>query len=387
MLQDYSILRIPGPTPIPPSVQRAMSQPIVGHRAQETTELIQRIRPKVQKLFGTKEEVIMITGSGTAGLETAVVNVASKGDDVLVVVTGAFGDRFAKICEAYEMNTHRLDVPWGEALDPAVVKEHLQKHPETKAVFVTYCETSTGVINPIAEVSKVIHEHSDALVIVDGVSNVGAVETKMDEWGIDILATGSQKAFMLPPGLALVSLSERAWKAVEENKQPRFYLDLLTYKKNIEKDAVPYTPGLPIMFGLEQALQLLEDEGYENVYERHRIMRDMVRAAMRALNIPLLTEDESASETVTACKPDTFDPEALRKILKDQFNLSVAGGQQHLSGKIFRLGHMGYCAPSDVLQYISLIEIALVQLDQDIELGQGVAAAQEVYVKSLKATV
>lgn len=387
MLQDYSLLRIPGPTPVPPSVQRAMTKQMIGHRGKETQELIQRIRPKLQKVFGTKEEVVLISGSGTAALETAVVNLASEGEEVLVVITGSFGHRFVKICETYKLKTHVIDVPWGEALNPEVVKEYLLENPAIKAVYVTFCETSTGVINPIAEVSKAIHENSNALVVVDGVSCVGAVPTEMDKWGIDVLATGSQKAFMLPPGLAFLSLSERAWKAVEQNEQPRFYLDLQTYRKNMEKDGTPFTPALSIMFGLEQALNLLEAEGLENVYARHALMKDMVRASMRALNIPLLTSDESASETVTACQPETFDPEALRKILKEQFNLSIAGGQQHLSGKIFRIGHMGYCAPADVLQYLSLIELALVQLDHPIKLGQGVAAAQDVYLQSKVVTV
>lgn len=383
MLQDYSLLRIPGPTPVPPSVQQAMTKQMIGHRGKETKELIQRIRPMVQKVFGTKEEVIMIAGSGTAALETAVVNLASEGDEVLVVITGSFGDRFVKLCETYGLTTHKIEVEWGKALDPDVVKAFLLENPAIKAVYVTFCETSTGVINPIEAVSKVIHENSNALVVVDGVSCVGAVPTEMDKWGIDVLATGSQKAFMLPPGLALLSLSERAWDVVATNKQPRFYLDLSTYKKNMEADGTPYTPALSIMYGLEQALQLLEDEGLENVYARHAVMKDMVRAAFKALNLPLLTSDEDASETVTAVKPEHFDAEEFRKVLKNQFNLSIAGGQNHLSGHIFRVGHMGYCAPADVLQYLSLIELALVQLDQDITLGQGIKAAQEVYLQQL----
>lgn len=384
LLQDYSILRIPGPTPVPPSVQQAMTKQMIGHRGKETKELIQSIRPKVQKVFGTKEEVVLISGSGTAALETAVVNLASAGDEVLVVITGSFGDRFVKICETYGLKTHIIAMEWGEALDPEAIKAYLLEHPAIKAVYVTFCETSTGVINPIEEVCKVIHDNSEALVVVDGVSCVGAVPTEMDKWGIDVLATGSQKAFMLPPGLALLSLSARAWDVVEANEQPRFYLDLRTYKKNLEADGTPYTPALSIMYGLEQALNLLEDEGLENVYARHKLMKEMVRGAFKALNLPLLTTDENASETVTAVKPEHFKAEDLRKILKEQFNLSIAGGQQHLAGHIFRVGHMGYCAPADVLQYISLIELALVQLDQDITLGQGVGAAQAIYLQSIK---
>lgn len=382
MLQDYSLLRIPGPTPIPPSVNHAMNQPMIGHRGKETTELLQRIKPRLKKLFQTKEDMLIITGSGTAGLETAVVNVASKDDEVLVIVTGAFGDRFAKICDAHGIQTHRMDITWGEAANAEKVAQFLQENKQIKAVFMTHCETSTGVLNPIADISKAVHENSDALVIVDGVSSAAGAETKLDEWGIDVYATGSQKALMVPAGLAFIGVSERAWKVIEANEQGRFYLDLRAYRKNMDKDAVPYTPAIPLLFAVDQALDLLEKEGLDNVYARHTLMRDMTRAAVKRWGIPLLTEDEHASPTVTAVQPDNFDAEALRKVIKEQFNLSVAGGQQHLSGKIFRIGHMGYCTPADVLQTISLIELGLVELGVSITLGQGLQAAQQVYLEN-----
>src|SRR5690625_4964908 len=358
-----------------------MNKPMIGHRGQETKELIQKIKPRLKTIFGTKEDVIMITASGTGGLETAAVNVAARGDEVLVLVTGAFGDRFAKICEAYEMKTYRLDTPWGEAADVEKVKEFLKNNKQIKAVFMTYCETSTGILNPIDEISKTVHEHSDALVVVDGVSCVGGVESKMDEWGIDVFVTGSQKAMMLPPGLTFVAVSERAWNVIDTNEQERFYLDLRTYRKNLDKDSTPFTPAVSLLFGLDQALTLIEGEGHKEVYSRHELMKDMTREAMKALNVPLLTEDKYSSPTVTAVKPETFNAEDLRKKVKDQFNLTLAGGQQHFSGEIFRIGHMGYCTPGDVLQIVSMIEIGLKQLGEDIELGKGVAAAQEIYIE------
>ncbi len=380
MLQDTKILRIPGPSPIPPSVERAMIQPMIGHRGNETAALIERIKPNLKKVFGTKEDVLIITGSGTSGLETAVVNAVSAGDEVLVIVTGAFGDRFAKICETYQMKVHRLDVTWGEAVDPAAVQEVLVNNPNIKAVFATYCETSTAVINPIAEISQVVRENSEALVIVDGVSCVGGIDTRMDEWGVDIFVTGTQKAMMLPAGLAFIAVSERAWKTIEANKQPRFYLDLVKYRDSLASNSTPFTPGLSLLFGLEQVLALFAEEGLGNVYKRHSLMRDMTRSAMKALGVPLLTTDEVASPTVTAIKPDDFDGESLRKQVKQDFNLDLAGGQQHLKGKIVRIGHMGYCTPADVLQTISLIEVGLKKIGKDIELGKGVAAAQEVFI-------
>ncbi|MGY0693630.1 pyridoxal-phosphate-dependent aminotransferase family protein [Virgibacillus sp. FSP13] len=380
MLQDTSLLRIPGPTPIPPSVQRAMSQPMIGHRGIETKELLGRIKPKLKPIFGTEQEVMMITGSGTSGLETAVVNATKTGDEVLVIVTGAFGDRFAKICEAYQLVVHRLEIAWGEAIDPEQVREFLQKHPQLKAVFATFCETSTGVLNPVAAISKVVHENTDALIIVDGVSCVGGVAAKMDEWEIDILVTGSQKAMMLPAGLTFIAASKRAWKVIEANPQPRFYLDLRKYRDNLAGNSTPFTPALSLLFGLEQTLTLMEKEGLQQVYDRHITMMAMLRSAVKALEIPLLTKDEAASPTVTAIQLGDVDAEKLRKQVKQEFGLAIAGGQQHLKGKIIRVGHMGYCAPQDVLQLVSLLELGLSRIGKQIDLGQGVRAAQEIYL-------
>jgi len=380
MLTDQQILRIPGPTPIPPSVNRAMSQPMIGHRGQSTSDMIQDIRPKLKRVFGTQQEVMILTASGTAGLETAVVNTVAPGEEVLVVVTGAFGERFAKICKAYEIKTHVLDVDWGQAADPEAVKAFLKEHPEVKAVFATFCETSTGVLNPVQELAAAVKEESDALFIVDGVSCVGGTETKMDEWGIDIVVTGSQKAFMLPAGLAFVAASERAWAKIEANPQPRFYLDLKKHRDNILKDTTPFTPALSILFGLQQVLQLMEEEGLEQVYARHRLMMKMTRATFQALDIPLLTTDAAASPTVTAVKPADFDAEAFRKIMKQEFGFEVAGGQQHLAKTIFRVGHMGYCSPADMLQAIAIMELGLIKAGKEIELGKGVRAAQQIYL-------
>lgn len=379
MLTDQQLLRIPGPSPIPPSVQRAMSQPMIGHRGADTSAMLKKIGPGLKVVFGTEQEVAIITGSGTAGLEAAVVNTVQPGEEVLVLVTGAFGDRFTKICKAYQIHAHRIDTEWGKALDPVEVRNYLQNHPTIKAVFSTYCETSTGVLNPIEELASEVRKVSDALIIVDGVSCVGGVETKMDEWGIDVMVTGSQKAFMLPAGLTFIAASEKAWQIIKTNERPRFYLDLITYQENLLKDTTPFTPALSLLFGLQQVLQLMEEEGVQQVYERHDLMMKMTRAAFKALNIPLLASDEHASPTVTAVQPNDFDAEAFRKVIKKEFGLSVAGGQQHLTGKIFRIGHMGYCSPADVLQTISAMEIGLKIIGKDIELGKGTAAAQQVY--------
>ncbi|WP_203247115.1 pyridoxal-phosphate-dependent aminotransferase family protein [Sporosarcina beigongshangi] len=380
MLQDQQFLRIPGPSPIPPSVQRAMSQPMLGHRGKEVSAIVKSVKPGLQQIFGTTQDVAVITGSGTAGLEAAVVNIVQPGDEVLVVVTGAFGDRFTKICNAYSIKVHRLDVKWGQALQAEDVKQYVQTNPTIKAVFSTYCETSTGILNPVHELATAVREVSDALIVVDGVSCVGGVQTEMDAWGIDIMVTGSQKAFMLPAGLTFVAASERAWTVIESNTKRGFYLDLTKYRDNLQNDATPFTPAVSLLFGLQQVLELIAAEGLEQVYARHTLMMNMTRAAFKALGIPLLTTDADAAPTVTAVQPEDFDAEAFRKVVKQEFGLTVAGGQQHLSGKIFRVGHMGYCSPADVLQTISMIEIGLLKVGKQITLGTGVAAAQQIYV-------
>ncbi|MBO8157578.1 MAG: alanine--glyoxylate aminotransferase family protein [Bacillaceae bacterium] len=379
MLPDQKLLRIPGPTPIPPSVSRAMSQPMIGHRSQEASDLIETIRPGLGPLFGTSEDVLVITGSGTSGLETAVVNAAHPGDEVLVIVTGAFGDRFAKICDAYELQTHRMDVEWGKAADPEQVEQYLKDHPDIRVVFATFCETSTGVLNPIGEIGKAVKSSSDALFVVDGVSAIGGVRAKMDEWGVDIFVTGSQKALMLPAGLALIAVSQQAWKVIESNPQKRFYFDLKKYKDKIEGNSTPFTPALSLLFGLKQVLELFEQEGLDEVFNRHQLMMKMNREALTALNLPLLTDDRDASPTVTAVRPNGFNAEDFRKVIREEFALSLAGGQQNLKGKIFRVGHMGYSSPADVLQTISLMEVGLRKIGVHVEFGTGVAAAQEVY--------
>lgn len=380
MLADQHFLRIPGPTPIPPSVQRAMSQPMIGHRGSETSELLRTIQPRLRKVFGTTQDVVIVTGSGTSGLEAAVVNTVNPADEVLVIVTGAFGARFVKICEAYGIVVHQLTVEWGKAFDVKDVQEVVQNNPAIKAIFATYCETSTGVMNPVHTLAQSVKEVSDALIIVDGVSCVGGVETKMDDWGIDVIVTGTQKAFMLPAGLTFIAVSEKAWKRIENNSNRGFYLDLVKYKSNLAKDTTPFTPALSLLFGLHEALKMMEAEGLDEVFARHKLMKEMTRAAFKALAIPLLTTDEDAADTVTAVYPEDFDAELFRKTIKSEFGLTVAGGQEHLKGKIFRVGHMGYCSPADVLQTIAMIEIGLVKSGKQIEIGKGVAAAQKIYV-------
>lgn len=381
MKREWDLLHTPGPTPVPPSVERSMNQPMIGHRGGKAKELMNDIAPRLKPVFGTSGEVLVLTSSGTSALEASVVNVTQPGDEVIVVVAGAFGDRFAQICETYELNVNRLDVPWGQAIEVDAVEAALKENPNTKAVFLTHCETSTGVMHPVEKIAKRVKEVSSALVIVDGVSSMGGARVDMDHSGIDIVVSGSQKAMMLPPGLAFVAVGDQVWPVIEKNSRPRFYLDLRSYRKQLEGGQTPFTPAISLLFGLQQVLHLMEEEGLDRVFERHQVMKEMTRDAALALHLPLLVFDEDASSTVTSIRPETFEAEQLRKIANEEFGLILAGGQKHLKGEIFRIGHMGYCRPTNVLQYIGILEIVLKRLGHEFEPGAGVAAAQHAYLK------
>ncbi|MFD1019428.1 pyridoxal-phosphate-dependent aminotransferase family protein [Thalassobacillus hwangdonensis] len=379
------LLRIPGPTPIPPQVTQAMAQPMIGHRSQACKDLIKKITPKLNRVFGSASDVLVLTGSGTSALEAAVVNMTDPGDEVLVVVTGAFGGRFASIAEAYGLQVHCHDIEWGKAADPSHVQDHLKQHPGIKTVFLTHCETSTGVLNPVSEIAKTIRKVSDALVVVDGVSSVGGAEISLDKDGIDLLVSGSQKALMLPPGLAFVAVSERARKVIEHVQRPRFYLDLRKYCGNWNDGQTPFTPALSLLMGLDEVLDMQLEEGIDAIFQRHLIMRDMTRAAMKALEIPLLTNEVDASTTVTSVKPTAFDAEAFRKTVHESFGLLLAGGQQHLKGEIFRIGHMGYCTPEDILETIKRMEAGLKKMGVPFESGAGLEAAERKWKEAMHA--
>ncbi|MGN7401684.1 pyridoxal-phosphate-dependent aminotransferase family protein [Cytobacillus praedii] len=376
-----NILRHPGPTPIPKKVQLAMAQDIYSHRSSNFVELYREINKRVKPLFGTKQDILLLPSGGTAALEAAAVNTVSPGEDVVVITVGAFGDYFVGICEAYGFNVHKLAIEWGEACTEEILAEFLMPLSYIKAVFCTYNETSTGILNPINQLARVVHSQTNALFIVDGVSCIGGAPAEMDNWGIDILVTGSQKAMMLPPGLSLLSISDRAWKAIEENKTPSYYLNLLSYRNWAENGMTPNTPAITLIYGLSAVCDLIEEEGYEQTIARHALMRDMVRAAMRSLNISLLTSDEFASPTITTIlSPEGLDLGNYLGHLKKEYHLDFAGGLGPLQGKVFRFGHMGYCFPSDILEAVSLMEAGLQDFNYSFDPGAGITAAQKVFL-------
>ncbi len=384
-MKDKQYLLIPGPTPVPPAVTAAMTRPVIGHRSEDFARLYESIEEKIKMVFQTKNDVFILTNSGTGGLEAAIANTVNPGDRVLALITGNFGERFANIARAYGANVEEINFGWGKDVDLRAVEEKLAERPDYKVVLATQNETSTGVLNDIAGIGALVAK-TNAILLVDGVSGVGGVEIKTDEWRVDILITASQKAFMLPPGLAMLSVSEKAWSVIEQNKSPRFYFSLPAARNSFVKWNTAYTPNVTLFMGLEAALEMMLEEGLENVYARHLLLARATRAAARALNLSLLAEDRCASPTVTAVyAPAGVEADALRKVLKSEYGVIFAGGQGHLKGKIFRIAHMGFVGKMDVIIAVGALEMALAQLGCPVELGAGVCKAQEVFLKKAQA--
>jgi aspartate aminotransferase-like enzyme len=383
MLLDQQFLFTPGPTPIPDRVKYAMNKPMIGHRSQEFPLLLEDVATRLMPIFGSTNPVSIISGSGTAALETAVANVIEENDEVVVIVTGAFGDRFASICANFGANVHRLEIEWGKTCSPGQLKNFLLGlNNNVKAVIATYCETSTGVLNPIQALGTVTKNHSDALFIVDGVSCIGAVPVDMAGWNIDILVSGSQKALMLPPGLAFIAINKRARTVIKNSKSKRFYLDLNRYLSSYENEkSTPFTPAVSLIYGALEVCLMLEEEGFDQVIKRHNLLKTMLREGLKSLELPLLTSDEVASPTVTAVRTITDTTKKLKKVLQDKYALSIAGGQKKLKGEIIRIGHMGYCSPYDILKVLTATEMALQQLEGAHFLGRATAKAEEVWMK------
>ena len=378
-MKGKQYLMIPGPTPIPPEVTAAMSMPIIGHRSDDFAKFYSIVVGKVKEVFQTKNDLFVLTNSGTGAMETAVANVINPGDRVLALVTGNFGERFANIAKAYGADVDEVNFEWGKEVDLGVVKEKLGSG-SYKAVLATQNETSTGVANDIAGISALV-SGTDALLMVDGVSGMGGIELKTDEWKVDIAITASQKAFMLPPGLSMISINDKAWKIIDQNSSPCFYFSLPAAKKSIAKWNTPYTPNVSLIFGLNAALDMMLEEGMKNVYERHLLLARAARAAIKALGLKLLAEDHCASPTVTAAyAPEGYDGDSLRKVLRKQYGIVFAGGQGNLKGKIFRIAHMGYADKMDIIIAIGGLEMALAQIGYHVEPGAGLRAAEKVFL-------
>ncbi len=379
-MQDKQYLMVPGPTPVPPAVTAAMSMPIIGHRTENFARMYEQIVKKLQRVFQTQNDLFVFTNTGTGALETAVANTISPGDKVLALITGNFGERFTKIAKAYGADVIEVNFGYGNDVDLDVVGEELKKNPDVKVVLATQNETSTGVCNDIEGIGALVAK-TPALFLVDGVSGVGGIEIRVDEWAIDMLCTASQKALMLPPGLSMVSVSEKAWQVVHKNNSPRFYFSLPAFKKAYDKWNTAYTPSVSLFYGLNTSLDMMLAEGLDNVYERHALLARATRAAVRALGLKPLAADHCASNVLTGVwGPENIGADALRKIIKDNYGVTFAGGQGPVKGKIFRIAHMGFCDKMDIMIAVSALEMGLVQAGCSLELGAGVKAAQEVFL-------
>ena len=354
-------LRVPGPTPVPEDVLEAMSQPMINHRGPEFLELISRTTDQLKQVFMTRGDLYILTASGTGALEASIVNTLSPGDKVLSATAGAFGDRFTDIAKTYGAQVEVLHFDWGAPVDPEAVRQALKNDPEIKAVLITHNETSTGIIHPLEAVAEVVKGEFNKLLLVDAVSSLGCVPLPVDAWRCDVVGTASQKGFMVPPGLAFISMSEDGRAAQETATMPRFYFDLKTAQRYLDRGQTPWTPNLTVFYGLSLALDKLLDEGLENVYERHARIGRMTRDGIKSLGLELLAQDEgSASDTVTAVKvPEGIDGGKLVALARTENKVVLAGGQGKLSGKIFRIGHLGHVSQEDIEEVLGVLRIVL----------------------------
>ena len=377
-MQDKLSLMIPGPTPVPETVLQAMGRHPIGHRSADFQKIVKRTTKQLQWLHQTTGDVLAITGSGTAAMEAGIINLLSKGEKVLCGDNGKFGERWVKLARAYGLDVQVIQAEWGQPLDPEAFRAALEADTAKaiKAVILTHSETSTGVINDLETIAKHARAHGTALTIADCVTSLGACNVPMDEWGLDVIGSGSQKGYMMPPGLAFVAMSERAWEAYGRSDLPKFYLDLGKYRKSARADSNPFTPAINLYFALEAALEMMQAEGLEAIFARHARHRAAAQAGMEAMGLPLYAAEGHGSPAITAVAPEGIDAEALRKAVKEKFDILLAGGQDHLKGKVFRIGHLGFVCDRDVLTAVAAIEATLADLGlHKGSMGVGVAAA------------
>ncbi|MEO7021186.1 MAG: alanine--glyoxylate aminotransferase family protein [Ktedonobacteraceae bacterium] len=357
-------LRVPGPTPIPARVLAEMTKPMINHRGPEFAAILRRVTTRLQYFFQTTSPVLTFPASGTGGQEAAIANLFSTGDHVIVISIGAFGNRLATIAGKFGLNITKIDFPWGEAADPEVVATQLRANAPYKGVLVTHNETSTGVMNDIEALSKVIRQHNpDALIVVDAVSSLGCVPLEMDPWDIDVVLTGSQKGWMVPPGLMMVGVGPRAWEANKTANLPRFYFDWELARKSLEKWQHPTTPPISLFYALDVALEIMLEKGRDEIFAHHQQAGEYVRGRAKVLGLQLLADHPRASDTVTAIyTPEGIDTKALLKVLREQDHVVLASGQAHLEGKIIRIGHLGSFEQQDLVEAMDCLEARLIEL-------------------------
>jgi aspartate aminotransferase-like enzyme len=381
-IKDY--LMTAGPTPVPPAVTQAMAGPSLYHRAPAFIEIYARVLDALKTVFETEHDVLVFASSGSGAMESAVANLTRPGEPALVASCGKFGERWAELCDAFGARTIHHQTEWGKKIDPAEVDRVLGEHEGAGVVFTTLSETSTGVVNDIRALAEVAHAHG-ALIAVDAVSALGAIPVKMDEWGIDAVVAGSQKALMCPPGLGFAAVNERALERASEAPGRRYYFDWAKTAKGQRKDPPdsPFTPATTLFVGLDAALKLIAEEGLEQVFARHALLGRATRAAVKALGLEIFGPEDENANVVTAIKlPETVDGAKVPKLMRDRYGITIAGGQSQLKGKIARIAHCGYFGAFDIITTIAGFEMAMRELGHDLELGAGVAAAQQVFLEA-----
>ncbi|MEH1931136.1 pyridoxal-phosphate-dependent aminotransferase family protein [Nostoc sp.] len=384
-MNDKLMLMIPGPTPVPEAALLALAKHPIGHRTSEFSNILAEVTENLKWLHQTQNDVLTLNVSGTGAVEAGIINFLSPGDRILVGSNGKFGERWVEVGQAYGLNVEEVKVEWGKPLDPAVFAEKLQAdtQKQIKAVIITHSETSTGVLNDLEAINRHVKEHGEALIIVDAVTSLGAFNLPVDAWGLDIVASGSQKGYMIPPGLGFVSVSPKAWEAYKTAKLPKYYLDLGKYRKATAKNTTPFTPPVNLIVALHTTLRIMKEEGLESIFTRHERLKNATRAGIQGLNLPLFAADSSASPAITAVAPQGIEADKIRSLMKKRFDIALAGGQDHLSNKIFRIGHLGFVSDRDILSCIASLEVTLSELGyEDFTPGSGIAAAVRVFSHS-----
>jgi len=380
VIKNY--LLAPGPTPVPARVLLAMAQPIIHHRTPQFGKIFGEAKRGLQEVFQTAQDVLMLASSGTGAMEGSVTNLFSPGDEVLVINGGKFGERWSKIAGIYGLQVTELRVEWGQGARVEDVKRLLDQRPAIRGVLMQASETSTSAVHPVAGIAELTRAR-DALLIVDGITAVGVFDLPMDRWGIDVLITGSQKALMLPPGLAFVALSERAWQRTKSAKLPRFYFDFARERDNLAKDTTAWTPAISLIIGLREALAMMREEGLPQVFARHARMAEATRAAGQALGLELVAPQAPSPALTGIYTPRGVDGSKLVAYLRDRMGVTFAGGQDQLKGKIVRIAHLGHMGAFDVVTATAAFEMALWHFGYDLPLGRGVAAAEQILMAAL----
>ena len=368
----------PGPVPVPEFVMLEMAKPIIHHRTAEFEEIFHKAGQGLKKVFMTNEEVMILATSGTGAMDAAISNTLNRGDTTLVINGGKFGERWGKICKAYSVNFIEHIVEWGKAVEVKEIEEILLKNKNIKAILVQASETSTGVEHPIKEIAKLTNNRDDIILVVDGITAVGAFPVEFDKWGIDILIGGSQKAFMLPPGLAFISLSKKAWEFTKNSNLPKFYLDLNQAYKNSLKNTSPWTPAVNMVMGLNAVLEYFDKQGLENVFRRHTILSKATTQGFESIGLENFAKGCTSTALSVIKSPEGIDAGDIIKGLKEKYGMIVAGGQDQAKGKIFRITHMGYVDKSDMISVIAGVEGILNEMNYPFDAGTGVSTASKI---------